>query len=404
MNEDPTSAPAPHQEPDLGQRLAACLSSSRLFSLDPEVVLSETAALMSEVLPGVEISVLAAELADAGMAAPLDEGRAALVDHALATGTTAQAQGGRRAAVPLCIRHPADEETLADAPAPRAIGAALLESPAPLSAASISVAELLADRAAVALEHAVMYQTQALIAQQLQRRLLPVDAPPVEGLRIGVLFKSRTEGALIGGDFVDFVSLSPRQVAVTVGDVSGKGVAAAAFTVITKYALRAIVATLSWPTWPGEALRDLHNALQGQLEPTGYVTVVLGLIDVQRRTLSVASAGHPGPFLIRDGVAEQPLLVTSAAIALSQHSELEAFPTERLELRSGDTLLFYTDGLSELRDTTGEFFEERALPRTLAGLGQLEPDRLVEALHAEALRFSARPPHDDVALVAVRLE
>lgn len=403
MQENPTPAAEPRQEPDLGQRLAACLSSSRLFSLDPGVVLRETAALMSEALPGVEVHLVAVDRPPLTAQASLDERRAALIGDALSSGATTRGDGGRLVAVPLCIRRPDQKEDGPPARSARTVGAALLESAEPLPAAAISVAGLLADRAAVALEHAVMYQTQAHIAQQLQRRLLPVDAPPVEGLRIGVLFKSRTEGALIGGDFVDFVSLSPRQVAVTVGDVSGKGVAAAAFTVMTKYALRAIVSTLSWPTWPGEALRDLHNALQGQLEPNGYVTVVLGLVDAQRHTLSVASAGHPAPFLIRDGVAEQPLLITSPAIALSLQSELEAFPTERLELRAGDMLVFYTDGLSELRDSRGEFYEERALAAALGELGHLEPDRLVDALYADALAFSARPPHDDMALVAVRV-
>jgi len=403
MDDHERQALPPPDEPDLGRRLATCLSSSRLFSLDLGDVLQETAALMAEVLPGVDVSVLAFDQPSRAGNVRLDDRTTALIDDARATRATALDEAGRIIAVPLCVRHQQSSEPSRAAVGTRVVGVALLEAGTPLSPASLSLAELLADRAAVAVEHATMYQTQAQIAQQLQRRLLPVESPRIDGLEIGVLFRSRTEGALIGGDFVDFVTLSPHQIAVSIGDVSGKGVAAAAFTVITKYALRAILATLSWPTWPGEALRDLHNALQGQLDPDGYVTVALGLIDASRGTLSLASAGHPSPFLLRDGAARQPLIITAPAIALADQSELEPFPTERIELQTGDTLLFYTDGLSELRNAEGEFYDERCLATSLADFGSMKPQQLVEALYLDAVNFSVRPPHDDVALVALRL-
>jgi len=264
--------------------------------------------------------------------------------------------------------------------------------------------DFVAARAAVALDHALQHETQYRIARQLQRKLLPQDAPPVEGLEFGVLFRSRTEKAEVGGDFIDFLSLSPRQVAVTIGDVSGHGIGVAATTVMAKYALHALMTTLTWPTWPGEALRDLHNALQGQLDADMFLTAAIGTIDAQRGTVAIASAGHPSPFIVRaDGSVERPLLLTAPAIALVDYSELDPYPTERVTLQRGDSVVFHTDGLGDLRDARGRFYEEGRMADALAGSCHLPPHELVECLYEDAIAYSALKSVDDIALVAVRL-
>jgi serine phosphatase RsbU (regulator of sigma subunit) len=373
--------------------------SYRLFSLDPDEVLDAAAELLAGLMPGADVTVVPIDRLSVTRAPGFAEPRATLVNQALSSMAPALSPDGRRLAQPLVTHHPTEDGT----PASKAVGVAIVESAAPLPAEVRETLKEPADRAAVALEHALLYEVQAQIAQQLQRRLLPREKPTVQGLAIGTRFCPRTAGADIGGDFIDFVSLSPNQLALSVGDVSGKGIAAAAVTVIAKFALRAITATLSWPTWPGEALRDLHNALQGQLDPESFVTVVFGVIDVGRRTLSVASAGHPSPFIVRPGGAEQPMILTAPAIALVDYSELEPFPTERMSLEAGDTVLFFTDGLSELRDADGRFYEERRLAGVLVDLADLPPQELVDRLYEDALAWAERPPHDDIALVAVRL-
>jgi serine phosphatase RsbU (regulator of sigma subunit) len=374
--------------------------SYRLFSLDPDEVLDAAAELLAGLVPGADVIVAPFDRLSVTRAPDFPEPRAALVDQAVSSMAPALSPDGRRLAQPLVTHHAAAEDgTLAS----KAVGVAIVESAAPLPSDVRETLREPADRAAVALEHALLYEVQAQIAQQLQRRLLPRETPTVQGLAIGTRFCPRTVGADIGGDFIDFVSLSPNHLALSVGDVSGKGIAAAAVTVIAKFALRAITATLSWPTWPGEALRDLHNALQGQLDPESFVTVVFGVIDVGRRTLSVASAGHPSPFIIRPGSAEQPMILTAPAIALVDYSELEPLPTERISLEAGDTVLFFTDGLSELRDADGRFYEERRLDGVLVDLAGLPPQELVDRLYEDALSWAERPPHDDIALVAVRL-
>lgn len=415
---------------DLFQRLATGLSSARLYSLDPDEVLRETAALLRQVLPLIQATVLPVERLSVSSIDRLTDDDAQLFEQARRRAQTVVVDDGRRAAVPLavcgqaratsgerCSARPdllgtgpsgtgdsAAHTAAAPAKRKRIVGVALLTSPSVrLDTTALLFAELLADRAAVALEHALLYETQVSIAQQLQRRLLPVEAPAIQGLETGLLFRSRTDSAEIGGDFLDFVSLSPKHMAVTVADVSGKGVEAAAVTVLTKYALRAIITTLRWPAWPGEVLRDLHNALQGQLDAGSFVTVLFAMIDVGRRSVTLSSAGHPAPFVIHEGRAQQPLLATAPAIALVDYSELDPLATERVELCVGDTLVLHTDGLAELRDAQGRFYEEQRMPAALAEFAHLPPSDLVAALYEDGCRYAARPPNDDIALVAVRL-
>jgi serine phosphatase RsbU (regulator of sigma subunit) len=372
--------------------LDMCMDSSRLFSLHPDEVLAETSHLFGGLLPDAQVTVVPTERHDRPGEASLEPGPAELFRRARDEGHMVTGPDGL--AVPL----------LADGRR-EPVGVVLLTgSDAELPEQAATLVDFIAARAAVALDHALQHETQYRIARQLQQRLLPQDAPPVEGLEFGVLFRSRTEEAEVGGDFIDFLSLSPRQAAVTIGDVSGKGIGVAATTVMAKYALRALMSTLSWPTWPGEALRDLHNALQGQLDPDMFLTAAIGTIDAQRGTIALASAGHPSPFIVRaDGTVERPLLLTAPAIALVDYSELDPYPTERITVQPGDTVIFHTDGIGDLRDDQGRFYEEERMAAALADLRHLPPSALVERLYDDAVAYSAVTSVDDIALVAVRL-
>jgi serine phosphatase RsbU (regulator of sigma subunit) len=372
--------------------LDMCMDSSRLFSLDPDEVIAETAFLFTGLVPEAQAAVVPAERYDRPGDAALEPEPAELFRRARDAGGAVSKPG--RLAVPLVVDG-------RDEP----IGVVLLTGiDGELPEEMMTLVDFVAARAAVALDHALQHETQHRIARQLQRKLLPQDAPAVEGLQFGVLFRSRTERAEVGGDFIDFLSLSPRQVAVTIGDVSGHGIGVAATTVMAKYALHALMTTLSWPTWPGEALRDLHNALQGQLDADMFLTAAIGTIDAQRGTIAIASAGHPSPFIVRaDGAVERPLLLTAPAIALVDYSELDPYPTERVTLQPGDSVLFHTDGIGDLRDATGRFYEEMRMAEALAESCHLPPRELVERLYEDAIAYSALKSVDDIALVAVRL-
>ena len=246
------------------------------------------------------------------------------------------------------------------------------------------------------------------IAERLQRRLLPQEPPQLEGLDIAFSYRSASAGVLSGGDFVDYYSRSPGTLAFAIGDVAGKGVEAMAVTFVTKYILRAAVhgGQLSWPTSPGEALQELRTGLLEQpdfgAESERFVTVLFGLLGTRRGLLQLASAGHPTPFIVRETGVERPLLVTEPAIGVELGAALAPYPTETIALRRGDVVVLFTDGIAELRDERGGFFEDE-MSGVLAACHDMPTGDVVARLMAAGEAFSARPPGDDLALLCIRL-
>jgi sigma-B regulation protein RsbU (phosphoserine phosphatase) len=245
------------------------------------------------------------------------------------------------------------------------------------------------------------------------RELLgPGKRPAIEGLEIECLYRTRGDDDRselreidgFGGDFVDFFSPGTlAQLVVTLGDVRGKGVGAAARAIVAKYVIRAMVAGQRWPLRPGEALRDVHNALLAvPHEPHDFVTVCIASIDARSGTVGLATAGHPGPVVLRSSGIERPLLFGNPALGVTEEAELQALPTDYVDLAPGDALLLYTDGLSDARDPGGRFYGDARLDEALAELRGLPAAQLLQSLLDDAGAFGGRAPTDDVALVLVR--
>jgi serine phosphatase RsbU (regulator of sigma subunit) len=247
------------------------------------------------------------------------------------------------------------------------------------------------------------------VAERLQRRLLPPAPPALAGVDIAFTYRSASTGVLSGGDFVDYYTRPPSgSLAFAIGDVAGKGVDAMATTFVTKFMLRAAVhgGQLSWPTRPGEALQELRNGLLEQPdfdpETDRFVTVLFGQLTPRTGLLQLATAGHPTPFLVRAGGVERPLLVSEPAIGVELDAALEPYPTEILQLREGDLIVLFTDGIAELRDAEGRFFEA-SMGDVLADCHGAPPQDVVARLVEAGERFSARPPADDLAVLCIRL-
>jgi len=247
------------------------------------------------------------------------------------------------------------------------------------------------------------------VAERLQRRLLPQAPPELAGTDIAFTYRSASTGVLSGGDFLDYYTRPPSgSLAFAIGDVAGKGVDAMATTFVTKFMLRAAVhgGQLSWPTRPGEALQELRNGLLEQPdfdpETDRFVTVLFGQLNPRTGLLQLASAGHPTPFLVRGAGVERPLLITEPAIGIELDAALEPYPAEILQLAEGDLVVAFTDGITELRDAAGRFFEGE-MAGLLAGCHGWPAARVVEELVRAGEEFSARPPGDDLAVLCIRL-
>ncbi|MFF0750644.1 SpoIIE family protein phosphatase [Streptomyces sp. NPDC004267] len=181
---------------------------------------------------------------------------------------------------------------------------------------------------------------------QLQHAIMPPAMPPLDapGLDVAVRYRPAESESLVGGDWYDAVVLPSKKVLLCVGDVAGHGVEAATGMVVLRNALRGLAVT---GAGPGQLLSWL-NSVAHHLTAHVTATAVCGVYDPESRTLRWARAGHLPPVLVRGEEAlDLPLLrgVLLGALAETEYEETE------LRLEPGDTVLMYTDGLVERRDT-----------------------------------------------------
>ena len=152
-------------------------------------------------------------------------------------------------------------------------------------------------------------------------------------------------------------------------------------------------------------MQELRTALLEQPDfgedTERFVTVLFGLANVRQGTLELASAGHPTPFLVRAGGVERPLLLTEPAIGVELGAALAPYPTETLAMHPGDVAVLFTDGIAEVRDAHGMFFEER-MSGVLRPCHDQRAAEVVDRLMEAAESFSARPPSDDRAVLCIR--
>ncbi len=260
-------------------------------------------------------------------------------------------------------------------------------------ATDVAFAEDLARRCAVAIDNSVLHSQTQQVAAQLQEAVLPDLSAPIEGWEVVHTYDpaGRTE---VGGDFFDAFELPDGRLAVFVGDVMGRGVAAAAAMAQMRASMRAFIAVD--PT-PDVVLHKL-DVLFTTYGITQLVTMVYLVADPERGQLVLANAGHPPPVVLRaDGSAEQLPLAEGApvGVVVGQRS------AQVVRFWPGDAVVAFTDGLIERRGEDIDVGQRRLLD----AVGMLADGPLDEALPrlVEAVRDHTR--EDDVAtLVARRLD
>jgi serine phosphatase RsbU (regulator of sigma subunit)/PAS domain-containing protein len=265
--------------------------------------------------------------------------------------------------------------------------------------ADVLVAEDFGLRAGAAVENARLYRAASLIARTLQTSLLPPVLPEVPGAILAAAFHPAGQGLEVGGDFYDVFTTGDGQWYLVMGDVSGKGAEAAAVTALARYTLRTAAARLRSPAailrWVGEAMLD-QGATGGR-----YCTIACAHVDLTRSPvrLTVACGGHPLPALRRADGTVEPVGVPGTLLGLLADPELQDRSTE---LRPGDALVLYTDGLTEARAPAPTWgFEDLAAAVRAAPVDG--PEGLVTSLVATALG-DRTVPRDDLAVLALKLD
>ncbi|MFR9793342.1 SpoIIE family protein phosphatase [Streptomyces sp. MB22_4] len=270
------------------------------------------------------------------------------------------------------------------------------DQPGKYTATELALLEDIARRAGLALENARLYQRQRMVAETMQRHLLP-QLPRTSGLAMTARYLPAPDASEVGGDWYDAFPLADDVTALAVGDVVGHDLDAAAGMAQLRNILRAYAWSQQKP--PSEIVRELDRATARIAEVT-MATVVFARMtvdDAGRCTLTWTNAGHPPPLLItREGLAEY--LTDGHGVLLGVLPEQER-PDATRRLPAGATLLLYTDGLIE---SPGRPLDEglERLRRHAASLAHRPLESFTDQLLARA-----RPPgnDDDVALLAVRV-
>ena len=253
--------------------------------------------------------------------------------------------------------------------------------------------ETLAGQAAQALDRAIHFEIERTIAETLQRSVLPVTLPRVEGVQIAARYLPGTAELDVGGDWFDAINLADGRLGLVVGDVVGKGVQAAATMAQLRNGLRAFSLDRMKPSSTMARL----NRLAEEVVETAFATLVYAVVDPDARVARVTSAGHPPPLVLyADGRAE--FIEKGRGLPLGAGADTR-YSQAVVELPVGTTIILYTDGLVERRGRTIDQGLDALRQAALEGPG--EPEELVDHILDRVVGESERG--DDIALLAVRL-
>jgi len=242
---------------------------------------------------------------------------------------------------------------------------------------------------------------QALVHEQslvaALQQTLRVEGVQLPRTSVGWAYTSATREALVGGDLIDTWRADANRGWFLIADASGKGVEAARHSAFVQYAIRTIAAEISDPA---EVLGRFNRLFIDTFdEPSSFVVLFLGTFDARSGIMRYANAGHSAAFVMRrDGSIEQ-LAPTGPIIGIDRD---EVYVTREERVRSGETIVLATDGLTESRDQTGDLLGDEgviALLRDTPG----EPQVICNRLVAEVERRSGGEVKDDLAILALRV-
>ena len=266
--------------------------------------------------------------------------------------------------------------------------------PARFDAETVDTLRSLAAQAALAIDNARLYQQQAGFADAMQRSLLPSAPPVIPGIEVGSVYESSAR-LDVGGDVYDYTTLPDGRLAVVVGDVTGKGIDAAADMAMTKFVFRSLAR--EHPD-PADFLRAVNEVVCDEVGEGKFVTMAYVTLDPSTWSLACASAGHPNARLLRADGRVVELEASGLALGIAPD---QRYDEARETLEPGSAVVLFTDGVIEAR-RDGELFGDERLDALLEEHRGLAAAELARAVVDGAKSFSGGGLADDSAVVVVK--
>jgi phosphoserine phosphatase RsbU/P len=268
----------------------------------------------------------------------------------------------------------------------------------------LDVLAAVASQAAIAVQNAQMHESliererlsrDLKLAEQVQKRFLPQSVPVIPGYEFFAHYDPAYE---VGGDYYDFVPLPKDRVAIAVGDVSGKGVAAALMMAKFSGDTRYCILTENSPS---AAANELNSLLFSAGIEEKFITLSLSVLDIEKKTLSIASAGHLPVLIRRAGGSVEEMGEEIAGFPLGIIPESDYKQTE-VKLNPGDVVAVFSDGVTDARNMREELYDSRDKRRLMRKLAETTggPEAVGRAVLQDLREYSAGHNQvDDITLI-----
>ena len=278
----------------------------------------------------------------------------------------------------------------------------------PFSQSDFVVFKSIAEQSAFALYNAIIYSManekkrldhDLEIARDIQRILLPAEAPAINGFQIsGINVPARQ----VSGDYFDYIHVDDERLGVAIADVSGKGVPASLIMAICRSVLRA--EAVRNPS-PADVLRKVNRQLYPDIKEDMFISMAYLILDHERNGITLARAGHDAPLLYRqESQTVTPVKSPGMVVGIDSGNVFDRLTADfAIRLERDDCLVLYTDGVTEALNTEGdEFGLERTIQAVRASASNGAP-AIVKQLIGDVRNFTgSHPQNDDITLIAIR--
>ena len=272
------------------------------------------------------------------------------------------------------------------------------------SAEDAALLNVLSDQIAIALENIELYeeklerqyiQKEIAVARDIQKMLLPYQIPCGKNFEISAMNIPSKE---VGGDYYDFIQLDEHHIGVAIGDISGKGIPGAML-------MSNLQATLRASAWksdqPAEVMKKINHQISNTTSPEKFATFFYGILDSKKLTFTYSNAGHNYPIIKKRKGEYCHLTGGGLVIGVKQDYEYEQ---TRIQLNHGDTLVFYTDGITEALNPEIEEFGEQKLLDIIVGFPYHTAEELRNHIYEEMISFTqGGSQYDDITLIVLQI-